>query len=132
MTSLKQWLGLIFVVAFCLPVFSAEEKKTGTGCIKRIQGELNLSAEQKTKLDELKDKTKFGTKEKRKAMEQCMQELESLISGSASEKEVRAKFSELQTLEDAYAKARLEKILAVREILTPEQSKKFKNCFDNR
>lgn len=132
MTSLKQCLGLILVVAFCLPSFAAEEKKSGGGCIKRIQSELNLSAEQNSKLEDLKDKAKFGTKEKRQAMEQCMQELEVLISGTASEAEVRAKFSELQKLEDAYAKARLEKILAVREILTPEQRKKFKNCFEKR
>lgn len=132
MTSLKHWLISGLFVAFFLPAISAEEKKTGGGCIKRIQGELNLSTEQSKKLEELKSLAKFGIKEKKAAMEQCMQELESLISGSATEAEVRAKFNQLQKLEDSFAKARLDKILAVREILTPEQRKKIKHCFENR
>lgn len=132
MSNLKHGLISLLVVAFFLPAFSAEEKKTSGGCIKRIQSELNLSAEQSKKLEDLKGQAKFGIKEKKAAMEQCMQELEILISGSAPEADVRAKFNELRKLEDSFAKARLDKILAVREILTPEQRKKFKHCFENR
>lgn len=128
-----------FLISICLLVLSISfashadvEKKSGPGFLNRIQSELNLSVEQKAKLKELKDQAKWGTKAKREAMEKSKAELETLISGQAPEAEVRTKFAELQKLQDEYAVARMEKIMAVRAILTPEQRAKFKNYFDKK
>lgn len=132
MNLIKYISILILTVAFCHTSAFAKEKKPGMGIIARIQNELNLSEEQANKLKELKTQSKWGTKEKRKAMEQTMQELEALMSGPASEADVRAKFSVLQKQQDEYAKARLEKILSIRAILTSEQRAKFKNYFDRK
>ena len=88
--------------------------------------ELNLPAEQKEKAKKIHG-DHSDVKEKRQAMKKLHDDLETAMKGAATDDEVRAKFAALQKAQDEFAKARFEKIVALRAILTPEQRSKLKN-----
>ena len=91
----------------------------------KMMSELNLTAEQQTKMKALKESSKAGLKDKKKAMRAAREDLGNALKGTASDADVRKKFEALSKLQDEFAKARFEHVLAVRAILTPEQRAKF-------
>ena len=92
----------------------------------KMTKELNLTPEQQEKIKKLHDAAKDEMKSKKEAMKKAAEEFEASLQGSETGEKIRAQFSKLQAAQDEFAKARLEKILSVREVLTPEQRKNFK------
>ena len=92
----------------------------------KMTKELNLTAEQQEKIKKLHEAAKDEMKSKKEAMKKAAEEFEASLQGSETGEKIRAQFSKLQSAQDEFAKARLEKILSVREVLTPEQRKNFK------
>ncbi len=91
----------------------------------KIAKELNLTAEQKTKLAEIKKAKWAGNKELKQKMKALMANLEEKVKSNAGDDELRKIHSECQALRMQMADARFEGILAIRSILTPEQRARF-------
>lgn len=95
-------------------------------CHAKMVEELGLSAEQKTKLGQVRGEFRKTLPEKKKAMKSARKDLQKSLREASSDDEIRQKFQELQKREDDFAQARFEKVLAIRSLLTPEQRQKFK------
>lgn len=118
-------LGVLLSTALLLPAGEAFARKGGDG-MKRMAKEMNLTAEQKEKFQELRKEGREEDKKHRDAMKAAREDLEKALRGNASEKELREKFAKLEKLQSEFAKFRFEKILSIRAILTPEQRAKFR------
>lgn len=100
--------------------------------MKNIKKELNLTAEQKKQLKDSGGYSREDMKKKHTALREAQKSLEETLKSDASEEQIRAKFTELQTIQEDFAKARFEKILKIRSVLTPEQRAKFKNVIGKK
>jgi len=126
----RSWFGsLILSCSLMAMPFAANAGRGhghgGEGFMKAIE-QLDLSADQKKKLKEIHAGTKGTLKPKRDAMKAAHEELKTAMQGTASDDELRKKFDVFKGARDEFMKARFEKVLAVRSILTPEQRLKFK------
>lgn len=120
-------LGLLLAVtASVVNIQSAEAREGRRGRMKEIAAELNLTAEQKEKMKEINKDRKEVLSPKRKAMKEARESLETSLKGADSADVVKQKFAALQKAQSEFASARFEKVLAAREVLTPEQRSKFK------
>ncbi|MBL7665845.1 MAG: Spy/CpxP family protein refolding chaperone, partial [Bacteriovoracaceae bacterium] len=97
------------------------------GHFKEMFEKLNLSAEQKTQLENLRkgDKDKEGMKAKRQQKKELRKKMDEAFAGNASKEELTKLHTEMQSLRTEADNARFQRILSIREILTPEQRKKF-------
>jgi Spy/CpxP family protein refolding chaperone len=105
---------------------SAEARGGHKGKWKEMSAELNLTAEQKAKMQEINKGRREELAPKRKAMKEARENLETSLKSAESTDVVKQKFSELQKAQSEFAVARFNRVLAVREVLTPEQRAKFK------
>lgn len=104
-----------------------DESKVGRrGKMKEMAAELNLTADQKAKMKEINKDRREVLQPKRKAMREAKEALEASLKGADSTDTVKQKFAALQKAQSNFATARFDKVLAVREVLTPEQRAKFK------
>jgi Spy/CpxP family protein refolding chaperone len=103
----------------------------GDSSIDKMVRELDLTAAQMEKLKVIHAQALQQIKPKKAAMNKTNDDLESLLQGKATGDELRAKFGELVSRQEEFARARFDKLLAIREILTPEQRKKL-NFGDHR
>jgi Spy/CpxP family protein refolding chaperone len=122
----------ILISAIIVAGFKAEAKEQGREkdrsefFYQKTVKELALTKEQQEKFRAMHDAGKGELKAKRKEMKAAHEEVEKALQGSASDDEVKAKFTVLQQKQDEFAKARLAKVLSVRALLTPEQRAKMK------
>lgn len=114
-------------LAFAMPAEAGREKgERGRGKVwAEAMKELNLTSEQQAKMKELNQKKHDELGSKRNAMKQAREDLHNALKGTAPDADVRQKFESLQKLQDEFARARFEHVLAVRAVLTPEQREKF-------
>jgi Spy/CpxP family protein refolding chaperone len=103
----------------------------GKGPHKALEG-LDLTAEQKTKIDELRKGNRDKLKELREAMRAKHEELAALLTGDGSADKARAVHGEAQSIRQKMDDLHFESMLAIREILTPEQRKKFGEAMGRR
>ncbi len=87
--------------------------------------ELNLTPEQKAQMKEIRAKYKENLQKLRIEKKDARIMLRAALKTSASESKLKQMFADLQKKKQTFAKARFEKILAIRSILTPEQRQKF-------
>lgn len=98
---------------------------------KKIKDQLDLTDEQKNKLKEMKaTHGKKAMKEAHEKMDTAQKALEDALRSDASDEMVRVQFSELQKIQEEFAKARFEKVMMIRSILTSEQRAKLKSLID--
>ncbi|MBO7308059.1 MAG: Spy/CpxP family protein refolding chaperone [Kiritimatiellae bacterium] len=91
----------------------------------RFAEKLNLTEEQKTKLEELNKTQREGMKEKRTKMSEAMKRQMDLMNAEEiDESKVMASIDEVFALRCAMAKDQVKRVIAVKNILTPEQVKK--------
>ncbi|MEL7085631.1 MAG: Spy/CpxP family protein refolding chaperone [Cyanobacteria bacterium P01_A01_bin.3] len=83
--------------------------------------ELDLSDEQLEQIRALREEAQADRRERREELRLEQQALAELLGGTASEDEVRSQFEQVQTLRQDLANDQFENILAMREILEPEQ-----------
>ncbi|MBI3813411.1 MAG: Spy/CpxP family protein refolding chaperone [Nitrospinae bacterium] len=94
--------------------------------MEKIQEQLGLSEEQKAKIKEHRKKHFAEVKELQEQIHAKMEELhKELQKADFDEGKVRAIHSEIKTLKMKGEDNRIEDILDMRKILTPEQHKKF-------
>ncbi len=87
--------------------------------------ELNLSEAQREKIKALHESNRPQFEKDREAMHQAKTRFDEAMDGDGSPDEIRKRFHALQKARDAMMSFGFEQALAVREILTPEQRKKF-------
>lgn len=87
--------------------------------------DLNLSADQVQKMRAIHNQYKDKISQGRQSARQSRQELQALMAGEASEAQIREKYSQVKTLKQQVADAQFESILATRNVLNPEQRRKF-------
>jgi Spy/CpxP family protein refolding chaperone len=97
----------------------------------KMADDLKFTPEQREKLKKIQDEYHKTLPGKHQAMDAAHDELEAALTGSANKDQVRKKFEELQIKQNEFAAARFEKILSIRDLLTPEQRKMF-NAFDDK
>ena len=91
----------------------------------RFAEKLNLTEEQKTKLEELNKTQREGIKEKRTKMSEVMKRQMDLMNAEKiDESKVMASIDEVFALRCAMAKDQVKRVIAVKNILTAEQIKK--------
>ncbi|MBW4471152.1 MAG: Spy/CpxP family protein refolding chaperone [Stenomitos rutilans HA7619-LM2] len=87
--------------------------------------DLNLSADQVQKMRAIRNQYQDKIGQGRQAVRQSRQELQALMAGDATEAQIRAKYNQVKTLKQQVADAQFESILATRNVLNPEQRRKF-------
>ncbi|HEY9600407.1 MAG TPA: Spy/CpxP family protein refolding chaperone [Allocoleopsis sp.] len=85
----------------------------------------NLNSDQVRKIGEVQKQYRDQIAQRIQQLRQAQQELDALLSGAASEREVRQKYRQVSTLRQQVEDLRFESTLAVRAVLTPQQRRQF-------
>ncbi|MBD2019893.1 Spy/CpxP family protein refolding chaperone [Leptolyngbya sp. FACHB-36] len=93
---------------------------------------LNLTADQLQKVRVIRSQYRDPLAQQRQAMKQTQQELRSLMAGEASTEQVRQKYNQLKVARQQLADTQFDSMLAVREVLTLEQRRKFADSMQKR
>jgi len=91
----------------------------------RLIQELNLTPEQTQRLQAIQNQYQEQVSQRRQAARQARQELFDLMAGTASESQVREKYRQVETLKQQAEDVKFSSLLAMREVLTPEQRRQF-------
>jgi Spy/CpxP family protein refolding chaperone len=141
---MKTKMGKVMVaVVACAMVFSAASAYAGEGWnshkseadtkkhFDKMAEELKLTAEQKAALEkqreEARPKMKALKERQRAAREQLRAELDKQVPDKAT---LAAIVEDLKTLTGEHTQAKIDKVLAMKKVLTPEQSAKMKTIMD--
>ncbi|WP_293247838.1 MULTISPECIES: Spy/CpxP family protein refolding chaperone [unclassified Microcoleus] len=94
---------------------------------------LNLSADQKQKMQAVRDRYKDQVSERMQAIRQARQELETMMSSSTTNtSQMRDKHRQIMGLRQQLEEVQFEGMLAMRELLTPEQRSQFSQMMQQR
>lgn len=116
-------LGIMAIFLASSPILMA---KGGGHKWKKMKSELNLTAEQETKIKGIHQAAKENRKASKEKMKQAKKTFEELLKSNASEPEIQAAFMKLQELKNEKAKTRFTSMMAIRQVLTPEQRANFR------
>ena len=99
---------------------------------KRSEGDrwlkdLNLTKDQIQKIQVIRQRYQPRMNQQRQAVARTQQELKQLMASSASSEQIRRKFDQLQKLRQQFSDTRMEIMLAIRELLNPQQREKLAN-----
>jgi len=86
---------------------------------------LNLSQEQRTKIEAIRAKYKDQIDQNQQAMRQGHEEMRELMMGDASADTIRQKHQALEPIMQKMGQLRFESMLEIREVLTLEQRRQF-------
>jgi Spy/CpxP family protein refolding chaperone len=82
---------------------------------------LNLTPEQKAKIESIRTQSKDQSTSQREAFKKAEQELRTLIGSNADDNQIREKHNQLITMKQQLETSHFETMLAIRDVLTPEQ-----------
>lgn len=91
------------------------------GGLKKLLEQLNLTTEQSQKIETIQEETRSEKESLRQQLQTKHQELRSLLASDSPSEQLREQHQQLQAIHQQLASNRLETMLQVREILTPEQ-----------
>jgi protein CpxP len=124
LTPLVLLLGLSFA--------QARPGKHREGKMGGMMRELNLTSEQKDKIKAEREKSKDAIKALREKTKASREKIREAFKANASAETLRAAKTEMQAAHKAMVDARFEQVLAIREILTPDQRSKFNDWHEKR
>ncbi len=87
--------------------------------------QLNLTEDQKQKLSTIRQKYQDRLQSLREQIKTKHQELSNMMAGNASVAQIRSQHQEILNLREQMGNIRLESMLEMREVLTPEQRTEF-------
>jgi periplasmic protein CpxP/Spy len=93
---------------------------------------LNLSADQKQKMQAVRDQYKDQISQRMQAVRQARQELQTMMSGTATASQIREKHSQITGLKQQLEEVQLASTLAMRELLTSEQRSQLAQLMQQR
>ena len=105
---------------------NAEQKAPGDrgkrgGWGDKWQEQLNLSADQKAQIKQIRDQEKTSSEGLRQQMKAAAEKQKSLMTGNATDDQLRQQHREMQALHQQVSERRFDTMLKIRQILTPEQ-----------
>lgn len=89
--------------------------------IKRLLEQLDLTPEQSQEIEAIQEKSRTEKDTLRQQIQTKHQEMRSLFTSDSTPEQLREQHEQLQALHQQLATNRFEKMLKIREILTPEQ-----------
>ena len=89
--------------------------------------DLNLSADQVRQMRAVRSQYKDRISQGRQNVRQAQQELRELMAGTASEDQLRTKYSQVKTLKQQVGDIQFESMLATRKVLNADQRRTFAN-----
>lgn len=94
---------------------------------------LNLSADQKQKMQTVRDRYKEQVSQRMQAVRQARQELETMMSSpTANVSQMREKHRQIMGLRQQLEEVQFETTLSMREVLTPEQRTQLSQLMQQR
>lgn len=94
---------------------------------------LNLTEEQKTKIEGMRQQTRTKVKELRRGMMQKQAQMRNLMfSPDASEAQIRSAREELRAIQNQVDETNLNDLLGIRSLLTADQKKHLPECMPGR
>jgi len=87
---------------------------------------LNLNKEQKANVKAIREANKAIVFSKREVVRSARDSLREAMQGDATDEQLRVLFGRVQDAKNDLKKTRLEVMLSIRQVLTPEQRKQFK------
>lgn len=110
-----------------------KKRHRGGGKMMRMMKELDLTEEQRNKIKQLREANKVGDpKIEREEVKKLKTKLKEEMKGNGSKESILSLFDQIQTAMNAKKRRRLEMVLSIREILTPEQREKFQQIRQKR
>ncbi len=94
--------------------------------------ELNLTPQQTQKMQAIRGQYKDQIKQQNQALRQSQQALQGLMAGTASKEQVRSQYRQVAALRQQLAELHFSSILDIREVLTPDQRRKFADLMQRR
>jgi periplasmic protein CpxP/Spy len=88
------------------------------------QEQLNLSADQKAQIKQIRDQEQSAAQSLRQQMKTAFEKQQSLMAGNASDDQIRQQRREVQALRQQAEDRRFDTMLKIRQVLTPEQRTK--------
>ncbi|CCI32011.1 MULTISPECIES: Spy/CpxP family protein refolding chaperone [Microcystis] len=98
----------------------------------RLIEQLNLSDDQKSKVAAIRQKYQEKTKKLRETLRSNEQELNSLLSNNASDRDIRAKHQQISRNRQEISNLQFESFLEIRQVLTPAQRTEFSQLMQER
>lgn len=108
------------------------QREPGAGKDARWMESLNLSSQQKQELNAIRQKYQGQMDKAFNQLRDRQDELQKLMSGNASDQDIRAKHKQVSELRSQLGELRFESMLESRKVLTPEQRKQFAQLMDER
>lgn len=93
---------------------------------------LNLSADQKQKMQAVRDRYKDQITQRREAVRQARQELQTMMGGTTNANQIRDKHRQIMGLRQQLEEVLFESMLSMREVLTPEQRSQLAQLMQQR
>jgi periplasmic protein CpxP/Spy len=110
----------------------SEQPMRGRGREDLLQ-QLNLTPEQTRQIAEIRQRSKGKMQQTRQNLRQARQELNQMIgSQQASDRDIQEKFRQVQNLQQEMANQRMENLIAIRRVLTPEQRQQYATLMQQR
>ncbi|MFM9266573.1 Spy/CpxP family protein refolding chaperone [Tychonema sp. BBK16] len=93
---------------------------------------LNLSADQKQKMQAVRDRYKDQISQRMQAVRQARQELQTMMAGATNTSQMRDKHRQMMGLRQQLEEVQFESMLSMREVLTPEQRSQWSQLIQQR
>jgi len=94
--------------------------------------QLNLTDDQKSKVAAIRQKYQEKTKKLRENLRSNEQELNSLLSNNASDRDIRSKHQQISRNRQEISNLQFESFLEIRQVLTPAQRTEFSQLMQER
>lgn len=109
-----------------------EAPKLGDRSRVKWMDQLNLTQEQKQKLERIQTRYKKEITQRQQAVRQANKELREMMIGNIPAEKIRSQHKQVQFLRQQVEDSRLESMLAIRELLTQEQRSKLGQLMEQR
>jgi periplasmic protein CpxP/Spy len=96
------------------------------------QGQLNLSADQQAQIKQIREQERSASEGLRQQMKAAAEKQKSLMTGDATDEQLRQQHREMQALRQQIGERRFDTMLKIRQILTPEQRVKAAQLMQER
>ncbi|MCL1472335.1 Spy/CpxP family protein refolding chaperone [Argonema antarcticum] len=94
--------------------------------------ELNLSQAQIQRIQQIHNQYKDRMSQSVQSLRQAQQELQTMMASTASQDQLRDKHRQVEAIDQQVRELRFESMLAMREVLTPEQRRQFAQRMQNQ
>ena len=98
----------------------------------RFIQELNLTEQQQRQIREIRQKYQGQISQQQQELKSARQQLRDMMVGTESNSAIRAKHRQVARLKQNLGELRFETMLEMREVLTPEQRRKFAQMIEQR